>query len=405
MNKTVKKACSMLMASIAAFSLITTVTFKNVIFAEETTGSVQKVTTEDVSVTDGVEENTRVDMGDKETPTTNEEKVTENMENITTVETIENESTMPHKLTEEEMAEINHKNTQYGMKVTSGNLPWYVKLVVEETNIQPFQEALDNGDVEYAAEYYEDIDWEDEDIEDREPEQWDYDEDTEDDIDEADYDEENYEEDDIEDADELDDDSDWDEDLDDENEDDDYPQDKMVVAFKISFFDTKENKEYIIPENEKIKISIDTENENYTIDDEIYNLEEYRFSMLKMLENGFVEILYNEDDTYDNVYEEEDTDGEGVEESAGATDSVLPFYITESGEYGVALLTNIYYCETAKCSGTRVDEVDSNMVKRSDKISPKTGIKMNLLWGAEAVSILLMSAAAANLIRRKQEEK
>lgn len=394
MNKTVKKACSMLMASIAAFSLITTVTFKNVIFAEETTGSVQKVTTEDISVTDGVEENTTVDMGDKETPTTNEEKVTENMENITTVETIENESTMPHKLTEEEMAEINHKNTQYGMKVTSGNLPWYVKLVVEETNIQPFQEALDNGDVEYAAEYYEDIDWEDEDIEDREPEQWDYDEDTEDDIDEADYDEENYEEDDIEDADELDDDSDWDEDLDDENEDDDYPQDKMVVAFKISFFDTKENRKYIIPENEKITLSIDTGNENYRVDDEAYH--EYQLSMLKLLENGSVEILYKENNVYDEEYEYDEDEAENINE----TNADFSFGITESGEYGVALLS--YLAENTSVSG-KANGMDID--EKADVKSPKTGIQMKLLWGAETVSILLMGAAVANLLQRKREEK
>ena len=420
MNQKIKKACSMFMASITAFSLITTVTFKNVIFAEETTGSVQEVATEDISATACAKENFTVeqvtgDVGNKETQTKDHEETTENMENATAVQTAENESTTPHELTEEEIGELNHKNTQYGIKVTSDNLPWYVKLVVEETDIQPFQDALDNGDVEYAPEYYQDIDWEDEDIEDEDFEQSDYDEDmededydedTEDDIDQVDYDEEdfdeeNYDEDDIED--ELVDDSDWDDEYD-EDEEYDYPQDKMIIAYKISFFDTKENKEYAIPENEKINISIDTDNENYTITDETYNLEEYRFSMLKMLENGSVEILYNENSTYDNEYDEESIDGEDVEETATETDNVLPFYMTESGEYGIALLANIYWT-TSKNSDIGIDDAQTDVVKKSDKISPKTGIRMDLLWGVEAVSILLMSAAAANLIRRKKEEK
>jgi hypothetical protein len=119
-----------------------------------------------------------------------------------------------------------------------------------------------------------------------------------------------------------------------------------------------------------------------------------------MSDDDFVEILKED---YNKNYNYFDFEADNGDESEDEEYKNLSFLITESGEYGVALLRP--YAKTTGC-----DVVDNNVsskeaTRQENMKSPKTGINMELFWIVEVVSIFLMPIAAVNMIQKKREEK
>lgn len=391
MRKVTKRIMSVGLSLVMMVSVVSIASLK--------TNAEENVTMESQSVTEINADVIETTMRETET-TAMEEAVSETLqetESITeenkTAETTAINTETAQDLTEEEqqkLGEKNHTDANTGIVVYGEDLPWYVKVVCERTDENAFQINYDNY---MEALYGEDNeDWEGEDLDSEDEEDWkDEDLDDNDDSEDKDLDKEDWEDEDLDNKE----DEDWN--LSEYDEDsssslynrlgyraDDEKLNTIAASYKISLYDTLEEKEYILPEGQTVKVYLPYLQEYLGYETVIVHWKEenvYDDILPQLFDKSKGEVVeWMWGDEYDYDLENEKIDIENY---------CLVFETGGFSEFGVLL-----------CEMTAKDALALTSAEHT-KLSPKTGYDLRvffaLMFGGGILSMIA-------LVCRKRED-